>query len=52
MKNGKFRYLVKWLGFDEPTWEPEGNLRLINIHIIEEIMYNSRHFLWDRERLP
>ena len=30
LKNGKFRYLVKWLGFEEPTWEVQGNLRLIN----------------------
>ncbi|GMF24278.1 unnamed protein product [Phytophthora lilii] len=29
-KNGKFKYLIKWLGYDETSWEPEGNLRLIN----------------------
>lgn len=28
--NGKFRYLIKWIGFDESIWESQGNLRLIN----------------------
>ncbi|GMF22311.1 unnamed protein product [Phytophthora lilii] len=30
MKNGKLKYLVKWIGYDDPTWEPQDNLRLIN----------------------
>ena len=30
MSNGKFKYLVKWKDFDEPTYEPQDNLRLIN----------------------
>lgn len=30
LKNGKFKYLVKWKGYDETTWEPQSNLRLIN----------------------
>ena len=29
-KNGKNKYLVKWLGYSEPTWEPQSNMRLIN----------------------
>eukprot|EP01083_Nonionella_stella_P036218 98842_1 len=24
--DGEVQYLVKWVGWDEPTWEPEGNL--------------------------
>jgi len=27
---GKNKYLVKWVGYDEPTWELQDNLRLIN----------------------
>jgi len=23
---GRLQYLVKWRGFTDPTWEPEGNL--------------------------
>ncbi|GMF27612.1 unnamed protein product [Phytophthora lilii] len=30
MKNGKLKYLVNWIGYDDPTWEPQDNLRLIN----------------------
>lgn len=29
-RNGKNQYLIKWIGIDEPTWEPQDNLRLIN----------------------
>ena len=29
MKSGN-KYLVKWKNYDEPTWEPQKNLRLIN----------------------
>eukprot|EP00002_Diphylleia_rotans_P030164 TRINITY_DN6186_c0_g1_i1.p1 TRINITY_DN6186_c0_g1~~TRINITY_DN6186_c0_g1_i1.p1 ORF type:complete len:189 (-),score=53.36 TRINITY_DN6186_c0_g1_i1:1199-1765(-) len=25
-EKGKYRYLLKWLGYDEPTWEHERNL--------------------------
>jgi transposase InsO family protein len=32
-KNGKTEYRVKWLGYEEPTWEPEENL----IHCPEKI---------------
>lgn len=35
-KNGKNRYFVKWLGYDEPTWEPQDNLRLINKNKMSE----------------
>lgn len=44
MKNGKNRYLVKWKGFDETTWEPQDNLRLINknkMSTAEEIYFNK-----------
>jgi hypothetical protein len=27
--NGKFKYLIKWENHEEPTWEPQGNLRLV-----------------------
>lgn len=27
--NGKFKYLIKWENHDEPSWEPQGNLRLV-----------------------
>ncbi|GMF61124.1 unnamed protein product [Phytophthora fragariaefolia] len=30
MKNGKYKYFIKWKGYDEPSWEPQDNLRLIN----------------------
>lgn len=30
MRNGKTRYLVKSTDFEEPTWETQDNLRLIN----------------------
>ncbi|KAJ8535385.1 hypothetical protein ON010_g13356 [Phytophthora cinnamomi] len=30
MPSGKLKYLVKWKGYDEPTWESQDNLRLIN----------------------
>lgn len=30
MKNGKYQYLIKWVGMDEPTWESQDNLRLVN----------------------
>lgn len=30
LRNGKNKYLVKWFGFKEPTWENQDNLRLIN----------------------
>lgn len=29
-RNGKNKYLTKWQGYDEPTWELQDNLRLIN----------------------
>ncbi|GMF13931.1 unnamed protein product [Phytophthora lilii] len=30
IKNGKLKNLVKWIGYNDPTWEPQDNLRLIN----------------------
>lgn len=32
LKNGKYKYLVKWVGYNDSdnTWEPQNNLRLIN----------------------
>ncbi|GMF33828.1 unnamed protein product [Phytophthora lilii] len=30
LKSGKFKYLVKWKGYDEPSWEIQDNLRIIN----------------------
>ncbi|KAJ8574843.1 hypothetical protein ON010_g4368 [Phytophthora cinnamomi] len=28
--SGKLKHIVKWKGYDEPTWESQDNLRLIN----------------------
>jgi len=30
MKSGGYKYLVKWIGYKDATWEVQGNLRLIN----------------------
>ncbi|GMF38427.1 unnamed protein product [Phytophthora lilii] len=30
LPKGKYQYLVKWRGYDQPSWEPQDNLRLIN----------------------
>ena len=30
LKNGKNKYLVKWIGDDEPTWESQDNIRIFN----------------------
>jgi transposase InsO family protein len=30
LKSGKNKYLIKWVGFEEPTWETQDNLRLVN----------------------
>jgi outer membrane protein OmpA-like peptidoglycan-associated protein len=30
MRSGKYKYLVKWVGHGDSTWEPQDNLRLIN----------------------
>ncbi|CEG36721.1 integrase core domain containing protein [Plasmopara halstedii] len=30
MRSGKHKYLIKWVGHDDTTWEPFSNLRLIN----------------------
>ncbi|GMF35019.1 unnamed protein product [Phytophthora lilii] len=30
MRSGKFRYLVRWVGNEPDSWEPQYNLRLIN----------------------
>jgi hypothetical protein len=27
VKHGKLQYLVRWIGFDNPTWEPATNLQ-------------------------
>lgn len=39
LKSGKFKYLVKWLGYseDEATWEPQNNLRLVNKNQMSEV---------------
>jgi hypothetical protein len=29
-RNGKYQYLIKWIDVDEPTWESQDNLRLVN----------------------
>jgi hypothetical protein len=42
LKNGKNKYLVKWVGYDKPTWESQDNMRLINknkISPIEQIYF-------------
>ncbi|GMF14287.1 unnamed protein product [Phytophthora lilii] len=30
MRSGKYKYLVKWIGYDDSTWEIQDNLRLVN----------------------
>jgi hypothetical protein len=30
MPSGKHKYLIKWIGYNDATWEPQDNLRLIN----------------------
>ncbi|GMF27131.1 unnamed protein product [Phytophthora lilii] len=30
MKDGRYKYHIKWADFDKPTWEPQDNLRLVN----------------------
>jgi hypothetical protein len=35
-RNGKYRYLIKWVNFEEPTWEPQDHLRLVNKNIMSE----------------
>jgi hypothetical protein len=30
MRSGRYKYLVKWVGHGDSTWEPQDNLRLIN----------------------
>jgi hypothetical protein len=30
IRTGKYKYLIKWIGYDDSTWEPQDNLRLIN----------------------
>lgn len=47
-KNGTYRYLVKWKGYEHPTWEPQANLRLINkseMSTIEKEYWNSSYEL-------
>lgn len=43
-RNEKKKYLVKWIGIDEPTWEPLDNLRLINknrMSALEKSYFNN-----------
>lgn len=40
MRNGKNRYLVKWLPPHEPSWEPQDNLRLINKNAMSTLEKN------------
>ncbi|GMF28378.1 unnamed protein product [Phytophthora lilii] len=37
LKSGKFKYLVKWKGYDEPSWEIQDNLRLVNKGMQSEV---------------
>jgi len=30
MKDGRYKYHIKWVDFDKTTWEPQDNLRLVN----------------------
>jgi len=30
MRNNKYKYFIKWKGYDEASWESQDNLRLIN----------------------
>jgi hypothetical protein len=40
---GKFRYLVKWKQMEDPTWEPQANLRHINKNRIS----TTEKIYWD-----
>ncbi|POM70445.1 Chromodomain containing hypothetical protein [Phytophthora palmivora] len=44
LRNGKYKYLVKWKGYEESSWEPQDNLRLINKNIMStlEQAYHSQ----------
>jgi hypothetical protein len=33
MRNGKYKYLVKWVGDEPESWEPQDNLRLIKKNV-------------------
>ncbi|GMF13046.1 unnamed protein product [Phytophthora lilii] len=37
LKSGKFKYLVKWKNYDEPSWEIQDNLRLVNKGMQSEV---------------
>jgi len=37
MRSGKNKYLVKWKGYDEPSWESQDNLRLINKNVMSTL---------------
>jgi hypothetical protein len=37
LKNDKYKYLIQWKGFDEPSWESQDNLRLINKNQMSEL---------------
>jgi hypothetical protein len=30
MKDGRYKYRIKWVDFDKTTWEPQDNLSLVN----------------------
>lgn len=43
MRNGKYKYLIKWQGYDDPTWEIQDNLRPINKNQMSELEKNYFH---------
>ncbi len=46
-RNGTNKYLVKWVNIDEPTWEPQKNLRLTKRNEMSEL---EKHYWFDLTR--
>ncbi|GMF32359.1 unnamed protein product [Phytophthora lilii] len=45
IRSGKYKYLVRWVGDEPDSWEPQDNLRLVNKHrrsTLEKEYWGSR----------